>query len=66
MNSSPNGDSLDLLQDFDRAVSNAEHTRRERNRDDEEAIIKQMKEECDQALAKQWKIANEQLTLVMK
>ena len=43
-----------------------EHTRRERSRDDEEAIIRRMKDECDQALAKQWKIANEQLNLVIR
>lgn len=43
-----------------------EQTRRERSRDEEQAIIRRMKDECDQALAKQWKIANEQLTLVIR
>ncbi len=28
--------------------------------------MRRMKDECDQALAKQWKIANEQLSLVRK
>lgn len=42
-----------------------EETRRERNHDDEQVMIRRMKDECDQALAKQWKIANEQLTLVI-
>jgi hypothetical protein len=43
-----------------------EGTRRDRNRDEEQALIRRMKDECDQALAKQWKVANEQLSLVRK
>jgi hypothetical protein len=42
-----------------------ERTRRDRNRDEEQLLIRRMKDECDQALAKQWKIANEQLILVI-
>jgi hypothetical protein len=42
-----------------------EHFRREKNREEQE-LIRRMKSECDQALAKQWKIANEQLSLVIK
>jgi uncharacterized membrane protein (DUF106 family) len=43
-----------------------EHTHRERSRSEQQELIRRMKDECDQALAKQWKIANEQLSLVIK
>jgi hypothetical protein len=43
-----------------------ERTRRERNRGDEQEVMRRMKDEFDQALAKQLKIANEQLSLVIK
>jgi len=43
-----------------------EQIRREKNRAEEQELIRRMKDECDQALAKQWKIANEQLSLVIK
>jgi hypothetical protein len=55
-----------LQKDFDEALAKMEHTRRDRNRDEEQALIRRMKDECDQALAKQWKVANEQLSLVRK
>ena len=42
-----------------------EETRRERNHDDEQVMIRRMKDACDHELAKQWNIANEQLTLVI-
>jgi hypothetical protein len=42
-----------------------ERTRQERNREEEQVLIRRMKDECDQALARQWKLANEQLSLVM-
>ena len=41
-----------------------ERTRRDRNRTDEEALIQRMKNESNQALDRQWKIAQQQLTLV--
>jgi hypothetical protein len=57
---------LKLQKDFDEALAKMEGTRRDRNRDEEQALIRRMKDECDQALAKQWKVANEQLSLVRK
>ena len=43
-----------------------ERIRRERNKADEQALIRRMKDEGDQALAKQWQIANEKLSSVME
>ena len=43
-----------------------ERTRHERNQEEEQQLIRRMKDECDQALARQWKIANEQLSIVRK
>jgi len=43
-----------------------ERTRKDQSREEEEALIQRMKDECNQALAKQWKLANEKLTLVKK
>jgi hypothetical protein len=43
-----------------------ERSRHEKSREEEQRLIRRMKDECDQALAKQWKIANEQLSLVRK
>lgn len=40
--------------------------RRKQNQDDEQALIQRMKDECDQALARQWKLANEQISIVIK
>ncbi len=43
-----------------------EQARRKKSLEDEQKLIRRMKDECDQALARQWKIANEQLSLVRK
>jgi len=43
-----------------------EQTHRKKSLEDEQKLIRRMKDECDQALARQWKIANEQLSLVRK
>ena len=41
-----------------------EETRIERNRTDQEVLKRRMKDECNQALARQWQLAQEQSNLV--
>ncbi|CAF1255563.1 unnamed protein product [Rotaria sordida] len=55
-----------LQKELDDGFINMERTRRERNQVEEQALIRRMKDECDQALARQWKHANEQLSLAVK
>lgn len=55
-----------MFKEFDAMLANMERTRRERNQADEETLIRRMKDECNQALARQWKLAHEQMTLVKK
>lgn len=43
-----------------------ERNRLERNRQDEEALIRRMKDECNQTLARQWKLAQEQTAKVFQ
>lgn len=43
-----------------------ERIRREKNRAEEEAIIRRMQKELEDALARQWKLAQEQLALAVK
>jgi hypothetical protein len=50
--------------EIDDILNNMERTRHENNRADEDALIQRMKDECNQALARQWKLAQEQLVLV--
>lgn len=45
-------------------LAKMERMRLERNRADEEALIRRMKDECNQALARQWKLAQEQMNRV--
>lgn len=41
-----------------------ERKRKDLSRQEEEELIRRMKEECNQALAKQWQLASEKLALV--
>ena len=45
-------------------LADMERLRRDRNRTDEDKLIRRMKDECNQALARQWKLAQEQMNLV--
>ena len=55
-----------VFKEFDTMLANMERTRRERNKADEETLIRRLKDECNQALARQWKLAHEQMALVKK
>ncbi|CAF3440846.1 unnamed protein product [Rotaria sp. Silwood1] len=57
---------LKLQKKLDEGFTNMERTRQERNQVDEQVLIRRMKDECDQSLARQWKHANEQLSLAVK
>ncbi|CAF4963409.1 unnamed protein product, partial [Rotaria magnacalcarata] len=55
-----------LQKELDQNLADMERLRRKKSQDDEQVIIRRMKDECDQALARQWKLANEQINLVMQ
>ncbi|CAF2033478.1 unnamed protein product [Rotaria magnacalcarata] len=55
-----------LQKELDQNLADMERLRRKKSQDDEQVIIRRMKDECDQALARQWKLANEQINLAVK
>ncbi|CAF0788135.1 unnamed protein product [Adineta ricciae] len=55
-----------LKKEFDDILADYERLRREKNRAEEEALIQRMRKECEEALARQWKLANEQLAIAIK
>ncbi|UJR37706.1 hypothetical protein I4U23_030401 [Adineta vaga] len=55
-----------LKKEFDDIMADFERLRREKNRAEEEALIKRLRAECEEALARQWKLANEQLAIAVK
>ena len=42
-----------------------ERTRQDRNHDEDETLVRRIKDECNQVLARQTKLAQEQLATVM-
>ena len=55
-----------MQKEFNESLADLERIHRERNREEEQALVKRVKNECNQALAKQWEVANEQLSLVIE
>ena len=51
-------------QEFDSLLANMERTRQGRNHEEDEALVRRMKDECNQVLARQAKLAQEQLATV--
>ena len=51
-------------QEFDTLLASMERTRQSRNHEEDEALVRRMKDECNQVLARQAKLAQEQLTTV--
>ncbi|CAF0729498.1 unnamed protein product [Adineta steineri] len=57
---------LRLKKEYDEILAELERIREAKTRAEIEALIKRMREEAEQALARQWKLAQEQLALAVK